>query len=474
LKPSPGTKEPERSSAQPRVIGTLGGLSIVVGSMLGIGIFLSPSQVATHVPCTWGYLVVWVISGLIAFSGAVAYAELGTRFPSAGGDYVFLKEAFGPSVGFASGWLLFIGVFAGSVATMAVPIGHYQVPALLAPWIEVDPDASLFSVSGLGVTWLNLTLSRAVGVVLIVVLTLLNVIGTRLSTGVQFALTALPVLLLALGSAYIFLLVEPTHAALSRQVEEPVVGFGRAILAVYFAFAGWNSIAYVGGEMASPGKTIPRSLLGGTVVITALYLLMAGAFLYVLGIDGLSSACEAGTATVRVLAGEGGAVWVTALIALALIGSVNATILAGGRVGWAMARSGALRRSLGTLHGRYQTPSKTLLLQGAVAILFVLTGSFQLLLELAGVAMMLMSTLTMVALFVIRRRDGTAAPYRATLYPWLPGFFLLISTAVIGAQLYRAAAGTDRMSFASFYPLIGLAVFVAMLVGHSLWGRKER
>jgi APA family basic amino acid/polyamine antiporter len=459
------TNHPEEAG---RVIGSAGALAIVVGSMLGIGIFLSPAQVATQLPSTWGYLAVWLVCGLIAFAGAVAYAELGTRFPRAGGDYVLLRHAFGPSLSFAAGWLLFVGVFAGSVATMAVPIGQFQAPVLLAPWLELSPDESLFSVSLFGITWLQLTQARAIGVALIVLLTVLNILGTRLSTAAQLVLTALPVLFFAAMALYIFAFVEPAAApAQPPPVEEPVIAFGRALLAVYFAFAGWNAIAYVGGELRQPKRTIPLSLLGGTVLITLLYLLMAGAFLYVLGIDALPRAFEAGTATAQILGGGRAAFWVTALIALALLGSVNATILAGGRVGWAMAlddergnvHDEAPRSWLAELHPRWGTPHRSLLLLAALAIVFVLTGSFQILLELTSVAMLLMSALTMLALFKLRRRDGDDAPYRATLYPYLPLLFLLVSIGVIAAQLYRALAGSDKLSVASFYPLMGLGVF---------------
>jgi len=448
-------EEHSGQAGQPRVIGTMGALAIVVGSMLGIGIFLTPSQVASHLPSALGYLAVWVVGGLIAFSGAVAYAELGTRFPRAGGDYVFLREAFGPSVSFAAGWVLFIGVFTGSVATMAVPLAQYQLPVLLGPAVSFDPGQVLLSFGVIEVTW-----ARAIGVLLILVLTGLNVLGTRLSAGTQVLLTVVPVLLFGLAAVLIFFLAEgaPPPAA-AAELSEPVIGFGRAILAIYFAYAGWNAIAYVGGELKDPGRTVPRSLLGGTVIITLLYLIMAGAFLFVLGIDGLPQAFEAGTATAQALGGGWVAYGVTLIIALALLGSLNATILAGGRVGWAMARAGALSASVGRLHPRFATPHRTLALQAAVALALVLTGTFELLLELTSVAMLLMGALTMIALFVIRRRDGREAPYQATLYPWLPLFYLLVSAVVIGAGLYRAVAGSDGWTLKSFYPLMGLAIF---------------
>ncbi len=460
--------ETSADAEQPRVIGPVGGLAIVVGSMLGIGIFLTPPQVATHLPSVSGYLLVWLVGGLIAFCGAVAYAELGTRFPHAGGDYVFLGEAFGESVSFAAGWLLFVGVFTGSVATMAVPLAEFQLPVLLAPIVDLDPGRTLWSAGPV-----ELTVARAIGIGLLAGLTGLNVLGTRLSTRAQIALTAVPVVVLAVGAVVIFATTSagPVAVSATGAQSSPVVGFGRAVLAVYFAYAGWNAIAYVGGEMKEPGSTVPVSLLGGTALITILYLLLAGCFIFVLGVEGVQGVMEAGTATAEAAGGPRTAYAVTALIAVALIGSLNATILAGGRVGWAMARRGALVAAMGRLNERFQTPDRALWLQAALAVVLVVTGTFEILLELTSIAMLLMSALTVVALFRIRRRDGPDAPYQTTLYPWTPLLFLLISVVVIGASIYRAVAGDDGLTLESVYPLLGLAIFAATWIAHRAFHR---
>ena len=459
----------DEAQSQSRVIGSLGGMAIVAGSMLGIGIFLTPPQIAAHMGSMGGYLAVWLVGGLIAISGAVAYAELGTRFPEAGGDYIFLREAFGPALSFAAGWLLFVGVFTGSVATMAVPLAEFQLPVLLEPLWEVDPHAVLV---GWGVV--EVTVARAIGIGLIAGLTALNIWGTRLSTKVQIALTGAPVLLLGLGALGVLIWhpgVEGELAWAGSDEGGGVVGFGRAILAVYFAYAGWNAIAYVGGEMQHPGRSIPRSLLGGTAMIMGLYALLAGSFVYVLGMEGLAEVMEAGTATATAVAEGPGAYGVTALIAVALLGSLNGTILVGGRVGLAMARKGSLSDGIGELNERFGTPSRALWLQGGLAVGLVLTGTFEMLLEMTSIAMFVMSGLTVWALFRIRARDGADAPYLATGYPWLPLFFLGVSVLVIGASVYRAmTAGIDDMT-ESVYPLMGLALFVGLWLGRRAYDR---
>ena len=459
----------EAGDKQERVITSLGGMAIVAGSMLGIGIFLTPPQVAAHMGSVGGYLLVWLLGGVIAISGAVAYAELGTRFPEAGGDYVFLREAFGAPLSFAAGWLLFFGVFTGSVATMAVPRAEFQLPVLLEPVMEIDPHQPL-----VGWGWLELTVARAIGIGLIAVLTAINILGTKLSTGMQIALTGAPVVLLGLGALGLLIWhpgVEDGSLMTSDGEGGTAVGMGRAILAVYFAYAGWNAIAYVGGEMQHPGSSIPRSLLGGTALITLLYLLLAGSFVYVLGMEGLEETLEAGTATAMAVAEGPGAYGVTALIAVALVGSLNGTILVGGRVGWAMAKKGSLSDGVGELSDRFGTPARALILQGGLALILVMTGTFEMLLEMTSIAMFVMSGLTVWALFRIRKRDGAHAPYQAAGYPWLPLLFLAISVAVVLASIYRATtAGFDAMA-ESVFPLMGLALFLGLWMAREGWDR---
>lgn len=453
---------------QPRLIGPAGGIAIVAGSMLGIGIFLTPSQVISHLPGVWMYMLVWILGGAIAFSGAVAYAELGTRFPKAGGDYVFLDEAYGRSLSFAAGWLLFAGVFCGSVATMAVPLAEFQIPVLLKPWADFDPQHLLFRA---GI--IEITAARAIGAVLVLTLTVLNILGTRLSANTQILLTLIPVALLALAALYLLVTTSPGAVTSVEPGSFSLTAAGRAVLAVYFAYAGWNAIAYVGGEIKNPARLVPVSLLGGTALITLLYLLLAGTFLYVLGQQGLAGAVEAGTATAHEAGGQRAAMAVTGLIAVALLGSLNGTVLAAGRVGWAMARRGALFQGMGTLNTRFQTPDRALWFTALLSVLLIATGTFEVLLELTSLAMFLMSTLTVGALFLIRKREGNNAPYKAAGFPWLPLFFVVVSLIVMTASLYRGLIGPDRMTLESLYPLMGLMLFAFLWATHRMSGKKK-
>lgn len=449
----------DAGTAEARVIGPLGAVAIVAGSMLGIGIFLTPRLVAEQLHTPGLFLLAWALGGLIALAGAVAYAELGTLMPKAGGDYVFVREAFGSSAAFASGWLLFAGVFVGSIASMAVPVFQYQMPVL------TGVDFGAIEFAGLPATrWLAMSV--------IVVLTGVNILGTRLATWVQIALTMIPFALFALGAVVVFAQA-PFDGAVASEATTASngslpVALTRATLAIYFAYAGWNAVAYVGGEVKNPGRTMPIGLLGGTIAITAFYVLLCGAFVVAHGMGGLLTAFEAGSATAAVLGGDTVTWIVTLLIALALFGSLNGTILAGARIAGAMARDGALVRSLGVIDPRTRTPVRALLLQAVLACALVLTGTFEQLVELTSIAMLVMGGLAVTALFVFRaRRPQADRPYRATGYPVLPGFYLLVSVVVVGISVVRVVTNADGAEgLERWLSLLGLAVFGLAWIAH--------
>jgi APA family basic amino acid/polyamine antiporter len=445
------------------VIGPLGGFAIVAGSMLGIGIFLSPPIVARHVSDPLLFLAVWAAGGLTALSGAVACAELGVLFPRAGGDYVFQREAFGPSVAFASGWALFAAIFSGSIATMTVALCTYQVPSL----IGVDLAAQVWPLVG------GLTLSGAqlLALGLILALTALNTAGAGLSSRTQSALTLLPIAVLTLFAGYAVARGGAPTALASAAPVVPLTlgGLVLAYNAVYFAYSGWINVIYVGGEVARPERNIPFALLGGTLVVTALYLLLATGFLRVLGLGGIAQTFEAGSATAGVLGGDALQTGLSLLIASALLASVNGTVLGGARVAVAMAEGGAINRSLARLDPRSGAPRRALWLQATIACALVLSGRFEDLLNLVSLTMVLTGTLTVSCVYVLRRaRPELPRPYRATGYPWLPGIYIGSSVLVIAVMLQRVIVGEPGAR----YPLLGLALFAAAFVGHRLAARR--
>lgn len=441
----------------PRVIGVPAGLAIVIGSMLGIGIFLAPSQMAGAVTDPWVFFGMWIGAAVIVLGGALAYAELGTRLPRAGGDYVFQREALGPSVAFASGWALFAGIFSGSIATVALALCWWQLPTLTG----LDLRAVLVTLPLAGdITWAQLVASG-----LVLGLTALNVAGVRPSTRAQQVVTLVPLVIL-FGLA-IYALVRAGVGDIATAEPAAAVpltagALATAYLATNFAFSGWNQVIYVAGEVAVPDRTIPRSLLGGTAAVAALYILLCAAFVAVLGMGGLAQAGEAGSALASALGGERLFWAMNALIALCLVATVNSSILGGARVGYAMGRDGAFLAAAGRLDRR-GSPAVALWMQGVWSVALILTNTVDALLQAVSLTMVITGALSVGAYFVLRRRAPDGPGWRAWAHPWLPGLYLGVSLWVLYIEVDKAvrdAAGA---------PLIGLGVLIVAFVAHRIW-----
>lgn len=481
------TQDPSSESTYrtpPRVIGGVGSFALVAGSMLGIGIFIVPPVAAANVPSEIPFLLVWLVAGALAFAGAVACAELGTMFPRAGGDYVFQSKAFGKSVAFASGWVLFAAIFAGSIATMSMALCKYQLPVLgldlhgtnvALPW---GGDVSAVSLVAIGI---------------IVVLTAINSIGALVSSRMQTLLIGVP--MVALAVAAVVTLFDPPSVSVAEWVQATdallllggasgsVVaasssvtfsGIIDAYVAVYFAYSGWNAVIYVAGEIRNPDVNIPRSLLSGTLVVTCVYILLCLGFLAILGMAGLQGSGEAGTASAGVLGGRAGQLVVTVLIAMALFAGINSTVMGGARVAFAMGRGGAFIKAVGKLSPRTQAPVRALWLQALWAGVLILSGSFEQLLTLTSLAMLVTGTLTVTSVFVLRRTMPDAPrPYRALGFPFLPAIYVLASVVVIGWKAAEAlTSSTD-----GWIPLFGLIVLGVAFMGHhgwTLWTERRR
>lgn len=434
--------------------------------MLGIGIFLSPPIVAQNVASPALYYLLWVLGGVVSLAGAVACAELGTLMPKAGGDYVFQYEAFGPSVAFASGWVLFAAIFSGSIATMAVGLCQYQLPVLLG----VD-----LSVELLRLPWGSpLTGAEAAALLLVPILTVLNTLGASPSTRTQAVFTFVPIAALSALALYGIVLAPGTVATAAVAAAAPagtttLHGIVVSYMAVYFAYSGWINIIYVAGEVEDPKRNIPLSLIGGTLAVTALYLLLCFAFVCVLGFEGLAEAGEAGSVVGSVLGGEAGRMTLTVLIASALIASINGTILGGARVAYAMGRQGAMWPKLGTITETHHAPRSALWLQTLLSTILILSGRFEELYSMVSLAMVVTGTLTVASVFVLRRSMPDAPrPYLATGYPWFPALYIVSSLGVLGVMINAALSGEPG----AWHPLIGLGILVGAYFFHRIGLRQ--
>ena len=342
---------------------------------------------------------------------------------------------------------------------MAVGLCTYQLPLLLGR--DLSSTAFVLPLVGQSVSW-----AQVAALFLVPLLTLLNALGARPSARTQAVLTLVPIGVLTVISVYAITrggAAVPVPPLVAQVKPLSLHGVVVAYLAVYFAYSGWANIIYVAGEVEQPQRGLPRAMLGGTVVVTLLYLLLCSGFVRTLGFTGLAGAGEAGSAMARVLAGEPGKLIITVLIASALVASINATILAGPRVAYAMGKGGAAWRWLGTLSPRTRVPLRALTMQAVVSGLLILSGKFEQLLAMVSLTMVVTGSLTVAALYVLRRKaPHEERPYKASGYPVFPLVYLGSSTIVIVDMVAASTSG----SWTDVYPLIGLVGTAALFAGH--------
>lgn len=401
--------------------------AIVIANMIGTGVFTSTGLLAhgVHDPAT--ILIAWIVGGVLALCGAAAYAELGAMMPEAGGEYVYLSRAYHPAVGFLSGWVSLTAGFSASIAASALAFASYLaklIPALAPPAAQ-----------------------GAVAITLIALVTSLHAFDTRLGGWVQAGFTTAKVLLIAgfvaLGLAFGHGDWDNLHGQHGGLANLTTPSFAIALMYVSFAYSGWNAAAYVAGEVRRPEATLPRSLLAGTGIVMALYVLLNLVFLYAVPSEVLAGPAapsgefhgivEVGDAAARALLGDRAAALVTSVIALTLVSAVSAMVMAGPRVYVGMAARGALPEPLGR-HSRRGVPTIAVVTQGALAVVFVLVGDLGALIRFAGFSLAIFAALTVAAVFVLRRR-GHRAPYRTIGYPVTPILFIALSGWIAYAQI---------------------------------------
>jgi APA family basic amino acid/polyamine antiporter len=407
---------PAGAATLPRRLGLGTATSVVVANMIGTGIFTTTGLMLAQTESGWLVMLAWLLGGLVAICGALSYAELATMMPHAGGEYVYLREIYGPLPAFLTGWTSFFVGFSAPIAASAVGCAKYLTAAGLLPG-----------------TWLA-EKSTAAGIVL--ALTAVHYCGLRFGARVQNLLTGLKLLLLfgliAVGFAigrgnWDFLAAASGFWAAGRPSQ-----LGVTLLLAMFAYSGWNAAGYIAGEIEQPARNLPRSLLLGTLIVTLIYLLMNLLFFFAVPpehLRGIVPVCE--IASMR-LFGTGAAKMISTLIALALLSSLSAYLLIGPRVYYAMAKDGLFFRFAARVHPRFHTPGLSILAQAACSLAMVLTGTFEQLLIYIGFALGIFPLMAVAGLLVMRRREPLRdRPYRVWGYPLVPLFFLVVMTAVL-------------------------------------------
>ena len=410
-----------------RRLGPFDAAAIVISNVIGVGIFITPSYVASLLPNRVAILGVWALGGALALFGAFAYAELAARRPHAGGEYVYLREAFGGLAAFLTGWTSFVAGFSGAIAAGAVSAAGY-----LDRLVPGAGNAATLAAWHIG--WFSITFSvRAlVAIALIVVLALLQMCGIGPGRVLQNSLTALKVAALLAFTAVGFLVARGGgQAAFATGAPVHATNWLLALVPVMFSYSGWNAAVYVAEEVKDPVRNVPRALVIGTVATTALYLALNALYLRVVPQAQFAGQLTLGEVAAERLFGASAGVLFAMVAVVIILSSLSAMTTAGPRVYFAMARDGAFIPAAGRVHSRFHTPAVAILAQAMWSSLLVLSGTFDQLLNYTGFGVILFSALAVLSLFFVRRSAKETVAFRAWGYPWAPALFCLVGFAIV-------------------------------------------
>jgi APA family basic amino acid/polyamine antiporter len=430
------TATPAHTSSLVRRLGLVDATAIVISNVIGGGIFYVPVLVARLTPSATAMLAVWCCGGLLSFAGAMAYAELATVRPHAGGEYVYLRDAYGRGAAFLSGWTSFVAGFSGAIAAGAVALADY-----VGRFVPAASDRT--PLATLAIPYVPLVVSRQaiVAIAAIAGLSVIHLHGSgrfvhNVLAGVKIsALVVFIALGLSLGHG------SASHFASEHLIDAPVASWLLALVPVMFSYSGWNAAAYVAEEVRDPNRNLPRSLAIGTVIVVAVYVALNLVYVFALPIDELAGLPD-GRVTDLVaerlfgfVAGDLLAVFTIVSIAA----SVSAMVLAGPRVYYAMARDGVFLAGAARVHPRHRTPTGAILAQAIWSVVLVLSGSLSALVAYTGFAVVLFSGVAVLALFVLRRREPRAErPFRALWYPVAPAIFVLASLLMVTNEMWAS------------------------------------
>jgi APA family basic amino acid/polyamine antiporter len=403
------------SAELPRRLGFLDALSIVVGIIIGAGIFLVPNLVARELQSPGRILGVWVFAGVISFFGALACAELGTAFPATGGQYVFLREMYGPLIGFLCGWSMFAVARTAQVAWLAVTMTLY-----VSYFVPMSSGAAKFL--GLGA---------------LALFTTINYWGVNAGALVQkvFTLAKVAGLLLLIVAALLWRGSSTgTHAAVSGGFS--ISHFGVALIACVLACDGWVQLSFVAGEIRNPRRNILWALAIGSAACTAVYVLANIAYMRVLSIPEIAASEHVGASVAERVMGHAGGAIVSVIILMSIIGTLNGCFLTSPRIYFAQARDGLFFRKFGEVDAKHQTPGFAIMAQGVWAAVLLISGSYESLLDYAMFAIWLSYGFMVAGVIVLRiKRPGLVRPYRMWGYPVTPILFLLITAWFLGNMI---------------------------------------
>jgi basic amino acid/polyamine antiporter, APA family len=439
------SKPPADAAGLVRRLGMFDATMLVMGGIIGSGIFVTPAEVARHVGTPLLIVGVWVLGGVIALAASFVYAELAARRPEVGGQYAYLRDAYGAMPAFLYGWALLLVIQSGGMAAVAITFARY-----------------FGNLVHLGVA------DSVVAVAVLAVLTLINCLGVRSGSNVQSGLMLLKILAIAALVLAGFWLAP----ASSGQPQGPVTGslstlaaIGAAMTPVMFSYGGWQTSGFCAGEMRNPGRDLARGLLLGVSGVILLYTAVAFVCVHALGPDGLAASKTPATDVMRLALGERGATFIAIGIAISALGFLSQGMLTAPRVYFAMAEDGLFFRRVAQVSATTRVPVVAIVLQGAAAAIIALSGTFGQILSYVVSVDFIFFALTGAALFVFRRRDGDRkVAFRAPLHPVSTGLFVIACIVTVIATVWNNPANS----------LIGYTILAAGVPACLYWQRKNR
>ena len=460
--------EAETSCQQPslvRGLTLLDSVLLLVSGIIGSSIFLTAKDIAGPLPNPTLFFLVWVLGGVISLCACVAFAELGSMFPDSGGQYIYLREAYGDLVAFLYGWMLFTVGNGGTIAALSVASAAYM--GNIIPFIS--EQHVIFSLAGM-----PFTRAHAVGLVLIAILTCVNVFGLRwgallqnISTWTKFSAMAVFVVLgFAIGKGHWsnFSAQAPGGLTMGLSASQLISAFGVGLIAVFFAYDGWVYITWVAGEVKDPRRNVPLAMVLGVLAVGAIYLAMNLTYVYAMPLNEIAKYETIAHVAATKLFSPAAAVWLSGMIAISCFSAAAACTLSGSRVYLAMAQDGVFFRRMAVIHPKWRTPAFSLIGQGIWGAVLTMSGRYDQLYTYVIFGMVLSYTLTVIGLFVLRwKNPDVPRPYRCTGYPWLPAIYVLVGAAwTLNTIIQRPTE--------AFW---GAAIVLVGVPGYLYWKRKS-
>jgi basic amino acid/polyamine antiporter, APA family len=447
-----------------RQIGLFSAVMLIAGDMIGTGIFISTGAIAETLPTPGGILLVWLFGGLLALAGALTCAELAASMPYAGGDYIYIREAYGRLMGFLSGWSSFLVTFSGAIAFLAVTLTGFL--AFFMP--ALGSQEVIFSIP-LPFIPIRATLGMFFAMAVVLLLSGLHCLGVRQGTLAQNILTTLKI-----GALLGIILLGVFFGEGDSSHFEPLfdwekIGnfslFGAAFIPVIFAYSGWNAIIYIAGEVKDPDRNLPRALMWGVSIVMALYLAINAVYIYAVPVTEMEGALRISEVATTALFGYKTSAWITAIITVSILGALNVVTMIGPRIYYAMAKDGVFFQRLTYVHPTFGTPTKAIALQALWSCLLILTNTWGTLFTYVSVVITLFSAFTVGSVIVLRwKKPELRRPYRLWGYPIVPILFVLVHFWIVWGSVTERPAQS----------LIGIFIVCLGIPAYLIWRRRAQ